>query len=75
MLTVAILATAIDAYLLYHRLALDVQDDYFASTGLPVSTVTPATLNWDYTSVDNQQKMMALGTAIEAGLKVVKAAL
>jgi hypothetical protein len=51
--------------------AFDVQDDYFASTGLPVSTVTPSTVAWDYTSVANQQKLVALGTAIE-GVKWIE---
>jgi len=51
--------------------AFDVQDDYFASTGLPVSTVTPSTVAWDYTSVANQQKLVALGTAIN-GVKWIE---
>lgn len=45
--------------------AFDVQDAYFASTGLPVSIVTPSSEAWDYTTVANQQKLVALGAAIE----------
>ena len=52
--------------------AFDVQDDYFASTGLPVSTVTPSSAAWDYTVVASQQKLVALGAAIE-GVKWIEA--
>ena len=40
--------------------AFDVQDEYYPTTGLPVSIVTPASEAWDYTTVANQQKLVPL---------------
>jgi len=37
-----------------------VQDEYYPTTGLPVSIVTPASEAWDYTTVANQQKLVPL---------------
>ena len=42
----------------------DVQDTYFASTGLPVNIVTPSSTDFDYTTIANQKKIVALGAAI-----------
>jgi len=44
--------------------AFDVQDEYFSSTGLPVSIVTPASSSFDYTTIAGQQKLVALGAAV-----------
>ena len=36
------------------------QDEYYPTTGLPVSIVTPASEAWDYTTVASQQKLVPL---------------
>ena len=36
------------------------QDEYYPTTGLPVSIVTPASEAWDYTTIANQQKLVLL---------------
>ena len=36
------------------------QDEYYPTTGLPVSVVTPASESWDYTSVASQQKLVTI---------------
>ena len=46
--------------------SFDVQDAYFANSGLPVNTVTPPSADFDYAAISSQKKLVALGEAINS---------
>ena len=51
--------------------AFDVQDEYFASSGLPVYVVTPSSTAFDYASISGQQTLLAMSGAM-AGSKWIE---
>jgi len=46
--------------------AFDVQDEYFATSGLPVYVVTPSSADFEYASIAGQQKLLAMSAAVQA---------
>jgi predicted RND superfamily exporter protein len=45
--------------------AFDVQDDYFALSGLPVYVVTPSSSDFEYHTIAGQQKLLSMSAAID----------
>ena len=45
--------------------AFDVQDEYFALSGLPVYVVTPSSSDFEYHTIAGQQKLLSMSAAID----------
>ena len=50
----------------------EIEDKYFASTGLPVSIVTPPSADFDYSTIAAQKSLVALAAAVDANPFVEK---
>lgn len=46
----------------------DVQDNYYGQNSPPVNIITPGSAAFDYSTIDAQMKMNALGAAVEANV-------